>query len=65
MQCDHSQFDTDVAFRYGIDKSLITKWKNNRRFVIDTAVIEHNKLLKKNRPSTRHKPVLISLLLYD
>ena len=26
MKCDHSQFDTDVAFRYGIDKSLITKW---------------------------------------
>ena len=61
MECDHSQFDTDVAFRYGIDKSLITKWKNNRRFIIDAAVIEHKKLLKKNRPSTRHKRIFIKL----
>ena len=61
MECDHSKFDTDVAFRYGIDKSLITKWKNNHRFIIDAAVIEHKKLLKKNRPSTRHKRVFIKL----
>ena len=26
-ECDHLQFDNDVAFRYGIYKSFTTKWK--------------------------------------
>ena len=56
-----TQFDNDVAFRYVIDKSLITKWKNNRYFIIDATVIEYERLIKKNRPSTRYKPVLKKL----
>ena len=47
--------DNDVAEKYGIHKSLLSKWKKNAKSIEDAVDQKHKKLLKKIRPSTRHK----------
>ena len=47
--------DNDVAEKYGIRKSLLPKWKKNAKSIEDAVDQKHKKLLKKIRPSTRHK----------
>ena len=47
--------DNNVAEKYGIHKSLLSKWKKNAKRIEDAVDQKHKKLLKKIRPSTRHK----------
>ena len=48
---------SDMAEKFGIDKSLVTKWKQNKRKIVAAACTEHKKMLRKGRPSERHRQV--------
>ena len=45
----------DVAFNNNIDKSLVARWLQNKRQIIDGASSQHRKLFSKNRKSTKHQ----------
>ena len=45
----------DVALQFNIHKSLVSKWKKDKSVILDRAMDEHKKLMKKGRPSNKHK----------
>ena len=49
--------DQDIAMEFGIDKSLISKWKKQEKKICDASVQSHLKILRKNRPSKKHDAV--------
>ena len=53
--------DIDVAQKYGINKSLSSKWKKNAKNIENEVAQKHKRLLKKIRPSTRHKDLFKQL----
>ena len=57
--------DSYIALQYNIDKSIIRKWKKQEKKICVAARIEHLKMLRKKRPSTRHKEVYKKLLLLE
>ena len=54
-------YDIDVAEKYGLNKSLISKWKKEFKSTEDTVAQNHKKVLKKIRPSTKHKELFKKL----
>ena len=48
---------SDVAEKFRIDKSLVTKWKQNKRKNVAAACTKHKKMLRKGRPSEGHQQV--------
>ena len=52
----------DVAFNNNIHKSLVTKWKDSKKAIVDAASAKHLRLLKKQRRSTKHDKVFHLLL---
>ena len=51
----------EVALKYNISKSMVTTWVQNERKIADTAVDRHMRLMKKIRPSTKHKQLFVRL----
>ena len=51
----------EVALKYNISKSMVTTWVQNERKITDTAVGRHIKLMKKIKPSAKHKQVFVKL----
>eukprot|EP00795_Rhopilema_esculentum_P014944 gene14944-biopygen848 len=51
----------DVAFKYNISKSMVSTWVKNEKKITDAAAHSHRKMMKKIRPSTRHKQVFVML----
>ena len=49
--------DQDIAMEFGIDKSLVSKWKKQEKKICDASVQSHLKILRKNRPSKKHDAV--------
>ena len=49
---------SDVAFHNHIDKSLVSRWVQNRKEIIDGVANKHRRLLKKNSKSHKHESVL-------
>ena len=47
--------DIDVAQKYGMNKSFFSKWEKDAKNIEDAVAQKHKRLLKKIRPSTRHK----------
>ena len=47
--------NNDVVEKYGVHKSLLSKWKKNAKIIEDAVAQKQKNLLKKIRPSTRHK----------
>ena len=56
-----SSNDMDVAQKYGINKSLLSKWKKDAKNIKDAVAQKQRRLLKKIRPSTRHKDLFKQL----
>ena len=56
-KCNESVSDCDIALEYGIDKSVLCKWKKQEKKICDAALHEHSKLLTKNRPSKKHEKI--------
>ena len=44
----------DVVFYNIIDKSMISRWLNEKKDVMDGASLRHQHLFKKNWKSTKH-----------
>ena len=57
----HSVNDSDIVLQYNIDKSI--KWKKQEKKICDAACTEQLKMLRKYRPSTRHKEVYKKLYI--
>ena len=53
----------DVAFNNNIDKSLVSRWIQNKKNIIDGASDQHRKLFKKNRKSTKHETLFKKLFI--
>eukprot|EP00794_Sanderia_malayensis_P002845 gene2845-3290_t len=51
----------DVAVKYAIDQSLVRKWVKKEKKILEAAVDKHRKILKKIRPSTKHRKVFVKL----
>ena len=51
----------EVALKYNISRSMVTTWVQNERKITDTAVDRHMRLMKKIRPSTKHKQLFVKL----
>ena len=49
--------DQDIAMEFGIDKSLLSKWKKQEKKICDASVQSHLKILRKNRKSKKHDAV--------
>ena len=53
----------DVVFNNNSDKSLVSRWIQNKKNIIDVASDQHRKLFKKNRKSTKHETLLKKLFI--
>ena len=53
----------DVALKMNINKSLVSKWKDARKTIIDNAASSHLKLLKKGRKSKKHNALFERLIV--
>ena len=51
----------DVVFNNNIDKSLVSRWKQNKKNIIDGASDQNRKLFKKKRKSTKHETLFKKL----
>ena len=51
----------EFTLKYNISKSMVTTWVQNERKIIDTVVDRHMRLMKKIRPSTKHKQLFVKL----
>ena len=56
-----SSNDIDIAQKYGVNKSLLSKWKKDAKNIEDVVAEKHKRLLKKVRPSTRHSDLFKQL----
>ncbi len=52
---------SDVALKYGIDKSMVTKWKKDENKIVDAAGVAHKKHVTKIRPSRKHQKIFNEL----
>ena len=52
----------DIAFNKNIGKSLVSRWIQNKKNIIDGVSDQHRKLFKKNRKSTNMKHSLRNYL---
>ena len=53
----------DVAFNNNIDKSLVSRWIQNKKNIINGASDKHRKLFKKNKKSTKHETLFKKLFI--
>ena len=54
-------YDINVAEKHGLKKLLISKWKKEFKSIEDIVAQSHKKVLKKIRPSTKHKDLFKKL----
>eukprot|EP00794_Sanderia_malayensis_P002733 gene2733-3158_t len=59
-EAKHNQ-KNDVPVKYAIDQSLVRKWVKKEKKILEAAVDKHRKILKKIRPSTKHRKVFVKL----
>ena len=50
-KCHEYVNDCNLALGYGIDKSVLCKWKKQTKKICDAACAKNCKLLTRNRPS--------------
>ena len=53
----------DVAFNKNIDKSLVSRWIQNKKNIIHGVSDQHRKLFKRNRKSTKHETLFKKLFI--
>ena len=51
------------AFNNNIDKSLVSRWIQNKKNIVNGAFDQHRKLFKKNTKSTKHKTLFKKLFI--
>ena len=52
-----------VAFNNNIDKSLVSRWIQNKKNIVNGASDQHRKLFKKNTKTTKHKTLFKKLFI--
>ena len=62
-ELDSGKCATDVAFEYRISESMVSKWKRDRKNILEKAADEHKRNFRKGRPSTKHKALFKKLIV--
>ena len=57
-------FKTDeIAVRFGINKSMVSRWMKSKVDIVSEAVKMHRKMMTKNRNPIKHKDLHVALLV--
>ena len=62
QQLERGELAINIAENNNVSKSLVSKWYKSRQVIYDMAAIQHRKLMKKNRLSSKHNPLFKELI---
>ena len=62
-ELDTGKCAADVAFEYRIHESMVSKWRRNRKAILEKAADQHRRNLRRGRPSTKHTELFKKLIV--